>query len=104
MKPKTNDQRRDDALEIDLRWLVPLAKDVADRAGDTGIITVENIRLAAENRGLLFAQNDRGYLSRLFGQVMRRADLELVKGVRVRTPRRGKKGGNDVAGWRRRAA
>lgn len=103
LKEKTAEQRRDAALEQDMRKLVPIAKRLAKKIPTGASISVENVRLAAENEGLLFAYTDRAYLSRLFSLVMRRASLFRVKGEYVRTTRIGKRGGNLVSLWRRAA-
>lgn len=87
------------ALEQDLQLLVKIARRQARKAGRAGI-TVENVRLAAENAGLLLGSTDRAYKARLYGSVMKRAGLVIVAGRFVRTPRRGRFGGNLVALWR----
>ena len=101
IRSKTREERRSFALEQDLRHLVPIAQRLARRSPDK--LTVENVRLAAENAQILFAFNDRAYLARLFSLVMRRAGLHRVPGQYVRTARIGRRGGNLVSVWRRAA-
>lgn len=101
MTPQTADQIRDFRLEQDLALLVPIAQELADKADHRGV-SVEDVRVTAEARMLLFAYSDRAYLSRLFGAVMSRAGLQPT-GQYTRTTRLKKRGGNLVSLWRRAA-
>jgi hypothetical protein len=69
---------RERAADIDR--LVPLARELAKKAGTKGI-TVSNLRLAAVSRGLLTGQETGRRLSFL-GTVMRRAGLNKAGGWR----------------------
>jgi len=66
-------QQEIDFTAHDLDRLVPLAKELAYRAGADGI-TVENVRRKAVDRGLLTGQEQGRALSYL-GGLMRRAGL-----------------------------
>lgn len=59
--------------ERDLERLVPLARDLAEKAGREGV-TVENVRRAAVSRGLLTGEEQGRALSYL-GGLMKRAGL-----------------------------
>lgn len=86
----TLDQQRD------LARLVPLARELAQKAGREGV-TVENVRRAAVSRGLLTGEEQGRRLSFL-GSLMKRAGL--VKTGEYRRSGIGKSHGNLHAVWR----
>lgn len=101
-------RERDDTMrfryEQDVKLLVPIAKELlelAERKGAAGI-KADDVRTMAEARHILLASTQQRYLANLGRRVMLAAGLEVVG--RARTPRVGRRGGNDVALWGRRKA
>jgi hypothetical protein len=79
----------------DIERLTPLAAELAERAGERGI-TISDLRIAAENRGLLTGEEQGRRLSFL-GQVMQRAGL--AKNGRYRRSDVPRSHGNLHAEW-----
>lgn len=86
--------RRAFTMSRDLERLAGIARELARKAGREGI-TVDNVRRAVENRGLILGSSDAAYRSQLLGRVMKQAKLRMVPGVVVRSPK-----GNWVRRWR----
>jgi hypothetical protein len=72
-KPNWAEAYTPEDRDRDIERLIPLARELAQKAGQQGI-TVSNLRLAAVSRGLLTGQETGRRLSFL-GAVMRRAAL-----------------------------
>lgn len=80
----------------DIERLIPLAKELAERAGDHGI-TVSNLRFAAVQKQLLTGEETGRRLSFL-GAVMRKAGLVKTESFRRSDVR--KSHGNNHRIWR----
>jgi hypothetical protein len=86
----------------DVALLVPIALELLARAeakGQSGI-AANDVRTMAEARGILLASTQQRYLANLGRRVMIAAGFSPVG--RGKTPRIGRRGGNDVALWGRR--
>ncbi len=76
VQPLTDQQRKAD-IEAWLRTLVPIAQELAAKAGPHGV-TVSDVRIAAQNRGLATGKESRTRGSYL-GQLMRMAGLKKTR-------------------------